>query len=87
MARGETIRLKGWAALIAIVLVGGFLAVKAFSAHSTLQSEAADLLKLQLAGEYASAHLSGDFRMEYSGLTGWRHRGEATALSWWLALI
>ena len=59
MARGETIRLKGWAALIAIVLVGGFLAVKAFSAHSTLQSEAADLLKLQLAGEYASAHLSG----------------------------
>ena len=140
MARGETIRLKGWAALIAIVLVGGFLAVKAFSAHSTLQSEAADLLKLQLAGEYASAHLSGEstdlatlgknlldlreiefvslrargnpnetlivradirvagktppdgrsvryFRMEYSGLTGWRHRGEATALSWWLALI
>jgi len=131
-----TIRLRGWAAVLLILTVGGFFAFRTLVAHAELPGEAADALRLHLAGVYASKTLDDEssnlaekaarlldlrdiefvsirgrgtpddmivraeirvggktppdgrevryFRMERSSLTGWHHRGDATALSYYL---
>lgn len=53
------VELKGWKAIAALVVVIAVLAGKFLAERSTLESEAADELKLWLRGEYVSRGLHG----------------------------
>jgi hypothetical protein len=59
-----TLRLKGWPAVVAIVLVGIFLLYRATSARSALEGEQGELLRNHLRGEYAG-HVLPDVKQAY----------------------
>jgi hypothetical protein len=53
------VELKGWKAIAALAVIVAVLAGKFLAERSTLESEAADELKLWLRGEYVSRGLHG----------------------------
>jgi len=59
-----TLRLKGWPAVGAVVLLGVFFFYRAVSAGSALEGEQGELLRNHLRGEYAG-HVLPDVRKAY----------------------
>ena len=53
----KTIKLTGWKALIVIVAIGAFAAIKYSAGRETLPTEGADELKLWISAEYVRAGL------------------------------
>lgn len=51
--------LKGWSAVLAIVVTTAAVVGKSMLERSTLESGAAELIKLQLRGEYSARELAG----------------------------
>ncbi len=51
------IKLTGWKALVALVVVAGFLGYRYYALHTTVATEAADELRFWLAAEYIAAGL------------------------------
>lgn len=52
VSEGVSFQLKGWPAVIAVVVVLGFAGLKFVSARQTLDTEAAEQLKFWLSAEY-----------------------------------
>jgi len=53
----RTIRLTGWKALAALVILAGFVGYRYYAMRTTLATEAADELRMWLAAEYQAAGL------------------------------
>ncbi len=53
------IELKGWSAVLAIVVITVAVVGKSMLERSTLESGAAELIRLQLRGEYSARELAG----------------------------
>ena len=52
MAATQHLRIGIWASAAALMLVAGFLAVKACGVHTTMDPEAVEILQDRLVGEY-----------------------------------
>lgn len=134
-----TLKLTGWKAVAALVVLAGFVGFRWVTARDALDSQGREVMQRWVASELQRpmlADTAGDpaqkaeallaagkvrfrsmsgrgpldnmvvrvelepsadlppgtkmvryYRMQYSSLTGWRHRGNTTALSWYLALF
>jgi hypothetical protein len=89
------ITLTGWRAVAALVVVVGFIGFRYVTARKALDAEGKQVLEEWVALELqrplpADRALSLEergYRMSYSPITGWVHRGTASAVSYHLALF
>jgi hypothetical protein len=69
------------------LLSAGKVRIRSMSAHGPLDNMVVRVELEPSADLPAGTELTRYYRMQYSSLTGWRHRGNATALSWYLAIL
>lgn len=74
--RERTVRLTGWKALVALVVLAGFVGYRYYAMRATMATEAADELRLWLAAEYQAAGLP---ELEHALATGDRAAAQRSA--------
>lgn len=69
------------------ILDAGEVRIRSLSARGPLDDLVVRVELEPSPGLPAGTELVRYYRMEYSTLTGWRHRGDAGALTWYLSIL